>query len=369
MLKLYMQCGQKISKPRCSPLAAIILCSALVLACGGGGGESSASSAGGNGGNSPSGQAATGFLELDGGSLKYYAFYPEGTDHDVYWKPKKVFPLEDFEALYSTIRDSGNGLYVATQLKVWEHHWEFDDVKIIIFRIENGDLKIVKRLLAPVEYQYSEDYLGAEIATGVTVSPDVRHLAFAANETLSEGGDLIRSTNVYIMDIEGRQVHALAARSGPIWLDEHRILMSGSGKLVVFDINTKQEQQLGPDGLGAQLSKFPSRLALSPDRRSVAFLHGGSDSSIWLMDLKSQALKKLTDGTSDEAGSPLSWSPDGLHLGVQTGCLNTDGWGIAYNHKGMFLVSTSQTDQVVADAFEPKGRTPDCDGSVLTRIP
>jgi hypothetical protein len=110
-----------------------------------------------------------------------------------------------------------------------------------------------------------------------------------------------------------------------------------------------QEEETDVEALRAILEQ-PS-FSFSPDGKQIAFMGGidGPTSDLYLYDLDSQEITRLTDGPS-QAYQPV-WSLDGRYI-VHTG-VSTFGTGAGMNMTGVWAVRTE--DMEVLDLYNPSG--------------
>lgn len=150
---------------------------------------------------------------------------------------------------------------------------------------------------------------------GAVLSPDGTKLALLLQLKYPGGRE---PEQVAVLDLGTRKLERVAGSAqvaeidGVSWSpDGKRLVLSAyrqnsHGGLYVVDVASKRLTPLLVDGAGARSP------AWSPGGGSIAFVRGGPRaSSIWLLDLRTGATRRLTRGGVDV--SP-AWSPDGKAL-------------------------------------------------------
>jgi serine/threonine-protein kinase len=125
----------------------------------------------------------------------------------------------------------------------------------------------------------------------------------------------------------------------------YRAGTSGAGMTLMAANRNGQSQAL----LSGRL--FDDRVALSPDGRQAAFAVNDGQSDLWVIDLTSRQLRRMTFGSGAEA-SPV-WSPDGKRLYYST---NTGGTTRTVQKA---VDGSDAETQVTPIAFFPMSISPD----------
>ncbi len=150
---------------------------------------------------------------------------------------------------------------------------------------------------------------------GATLSPDGTRLALLLQWKYPDGQE---PEQLAVLDIRTKTLTRVAGSAQVAEIDAvswspdgKRLVFSAyrnnpHGGLYVVDLATKRLTPLLVHGAGARMP------AWSPDGRSIAFVRGGgASSSIWLLDLRSGRVRRLTHGGIDVAPA---WAPDGKSL-------------------------------------------------------
>lgn len=188
--------------------------------------------------------------------------------------------------------------------------WSPDGQRLAYVSFERGRSEVfVQDLEAGTRQRISGK---AGINSAPAWSPDGRKLAV----TLSVKG----TPDIYVMDLASGKLARLTKGSSintePVWLPDGRTLIftsdrSGQPQLYKVPATGGRATRLTFDG------RYNSAADVSPDGRKVALVHdGGNGFRIAVLDLSSEALRVLTDGSLDE--SP-SFAPNGSMIIYATG--------------------------------------------------
>jgi hypothetical protein len=349
------QAGGRAWRPTIINTLLLSMAMVSVVGCGGGGGGSASPPAPATQQDGPRTGNATGYWTFDTKNFFYYNYYApnSGLSFDERWRAKDTVPLSGWDSLHTLITPTGNGLYTLLDLDYEPNYYLKNDFRAAVFRVDAaGKLQVVKEVSHPIPYQvYEYDRTYTQFVARIhsaTVSPDMAHFAYAVTEPQPGPGVMGSTKNVYVSDGAGAPVLVLLEAGGPVWLDANRLLVTRPGGFTVLDLAARTLSPLGAEGLGAGLATaWPAQAVLSPDGRSIAYLHGVEDESIWVMNLAAQSFKQITNGTSHETHSPLSWSPDGQYVGTLTGCDISDNIGVHPTLKGPHLIPVDKERQAI----------------------
>jgi len=150
--------------------------------------------------------------------------------------------------------------------------------------------------------------------TAFTWSPDNQAIAYVGY-TLSSSG-AIQSSNVYIAHLGDSPPSKLipdisGVIDGLAWSPNNRyIAVSSSARLFLFDLISHEVTEIPINESHA----YPIEIAWAPDGQSLAFVPNARLQTLFLVEVRSLALKSLI--TKAYYISPPTWSPDGQYLTV-----------------------------------------------------
>lgn len=137
-------------------------------------------------------------------------------------------------------------------------------------------------------------------------SSDGNRYAVITRENASLGEPFIDYLNVY--DKSMTPIAKYAGFWDPQWVTASIVVAASDSGVALVDVDKSQSGQVGPTLAGV------SQIALSPDKKSVAFVQA---SAIWRIGLDGKGLTQVTRQDSS-LGWP-SWSPDGKTLALNRG--------------------------------------------------
>lgn len=143
------------------------------------------------------------------------------------------------------------------------------------------------------------------------VSPDGTRIAYA--QWPSDPG-------VHVMDLDGSRSRNLFTPP-----DDTYTLLGWTGDGTGLYLSRAGQEVLRLDVATSAVSTVvaghnDSALSISPDGRTFAFQTHESPGGLWLMDADGANVRHITGSWRD--GGPITWSPDGTHLGF----VHPDGW-------------------------------------------
>lgn len=143
-------------------------------------------------------------------------------------------------------------------------------------------------------------------------SPDGSRIAF----TLTPDGN----ADVYVMDADGRNHRNITSGSDPAWSPDGSQLVfvsyrdgnhevsyrGGNREICIMDADGGNHRKIATYAEAADP-------AWSPDGKTIAFVHGGLFTRIWMMDADGGNQRSAPDDSLSFDSGP-AWSPDGNHI-------------------------------------------------------
>lgn len=182
-------------------------------------------------------------------------------------------------------------------------------------------------------------------------SPTGKQLAFVSNRD--------RERDIYLMDTDGRNVRKLSGGGfginySPAWAPDGKKIafehVEGAGVLAIYVANVDGSPPIRVTQNPVTLASAP---AWSPDGKQLAFESWtGPRAEIYIVNLETQQLRKLTPGPLDRAPA---WSPDGEKIAFT----RHEGDGInlyVINSDGNNLVKLIAGFEVGEPAWSPDGK-------------
>ena len=180
----------------------------------------------------------------------------------------------------------------------------------------------------------------------------VRSLAFSPDgHTLASGGD---DGDVILWDVTtGRYLGGHTARAqGVVFADEGHTVIAGGLDTLLMAWDTRTGEPLGEPLTGDEHAFM--RMAISPDRRTLASTHGAGNAILWDATTR-RPLPPLLAGHTDGAAVGVAFSPDGRILATGGFDKTIRLWDTA-THQPIGQPLTGHSGWVLALAFSPDGK-------------
>lgn len=128
------------------------------------------------------------------------------------------------------------------------------------------------------------------VATGIGISPDARHVAYAQRREIDPSAPRSLGTGSFLAEPGDYDIVVIEVATGagslisngvsPVFLDDNRLAWAAEGGIVVMDLATRAQELLIPSALSSV--RIP--LLLSPDRRLLAVRVRGESVTVYRLE-------------------------------------------------------------------------------------
>lgn len=214
-------------------------------------------------------------------------------------------------------------------------------------------------------------------------SPDGRRIAFTRNEEISPAGSTtFTSDDVFVMDADGGHLEPLTSdRAGrsfgqPAWSPDGASIVYVDGQSVPSTVQSRYGALVIMNADGSERRRLTEGPDTDPDwspaGRAIVFRRGEDISSgteanddLYVLDLETRQLRRLTDTGPLVFEAAPAWSPDGLRIAFMRVTNSTDFDGRATIHvtnadgsgERLLLAHKLFADAPYSLAWSPDGRS------------